>query len=69
MTRTFFYYAKVQTQGLEDVVSSGIFTSNVHPSDPQFFQDLTGGIAGQFPWQPKAGEVIVNSLTLLCEGA
>ena len=65
--RTYFYYAMVRTPGLDDGVSSGIFSSNAHPADPRFFHELTVGIAAEFPWHPKASEVIVKTLNVLCE--
>ncbi|MBI2278154.1 MAG: hypothetical protein HYU74_12440 [Dechloromonas sp.] len=65
--RTFFFYASVKTQGLEEMVTSGTFISNIHPSKPEFFRALTSSIADDFPWKPKAAEVIVSMLTLLCE--
>lgn len=67
MTRTFFYYASVMTPGLQPVVSSGIFISNVHPSERLFFNELTKAIAGEFAWGPQASDVIVKNLNVLCE--
>lgn len=65
--RTFFFFATVKTQGLVDAIHSGTFVSNIHPSKPEFFKALTSAIAGDFPWKPKAEEVIVTMLTLLCD--